>query len=170
MCALPVYVWESNSLVVCRRWEFQIITQWVRTTAFSQGIISIEGADWMYYLWSGECVWASLCLQCWGGKLSCKSCYLFLSVGKFVYEISVLLISMNHEYLTLMNITIFDEVSYKLMDPTSSQFVVVALVRAGMVYGNKFLWELLVFKKLWSISQEQNWRKQELSNDKRKLE
>ena len=46
------------------------------------------------------------------------------------------------------------------MDPTSSQFVVVSLVRAGMVYGNEFLWELLVFKKLWSISQEENRKKQ----------
>ena len=40
----------------------------------------------------------------------------------------------------------FDEVIYKHMDTTSSQFVVVALVRAGMGYGNKFLWELLIFK------------------------
>ena len=69
-----------------------------------------------------------------------------------------------------MNITIFDEVIYKYMDPTSSQFVVVSLVRAGMVYGNKFLWELLVFKKLWSISQEKNWKLQKESNEKRKLE
>jgi hypothetical protein len=69
-------------------------------------------------------------------------------------QISVLLISMNQEYLTLMNKTIFDKVIYKYMDPTSSKFVVVALVRAGMVYCNKFLWEMLVFKKLWSISQE----------------
>ena len=56
-------------------------------------------------------------------------------------QIGALLIPMNQDYLTLMNITIFDEVIYKYMDPTSSQFVVVALVRAGMVYGNKFLWE-----------------------------
>ena len=56
------------------------------------------------------------------------------------------------------------------MDPTSSQFVVVSLVRAGMVYGNKYLWELLVFKKVWSISQEKNWKLQKISNKKRKLE
>ena len=49
-------------------------------------------------------------------------------------QIGALLISMNQDYLTLMNITIFDEVIYKHMDPTSSQFVVVALVRGGMVY------------------------------------
>ena len=48
-------------------------------------------------------------------------------------QIGALLISMNQEYLTLMNITLFDEVIYKFMDPTSSQFVVVALARAGMV-------------------------------------
>ena len=77
---------------------------------------------------------------------------------------------MNHDYLTLMNITMFDEVIYKYMNPTSSQFVVVSLVRAGMVYGNKYLWELLIFKKLWSISQEENWKKQKESNEKRKLE
>ena len=55
------------------------------------------------------------------------------------------------------------------MDPTSSQYVVVALVRAGMVYGNKFLWELPIFKKLWFSAQEQNWTKQRVNNEKRKL-
>ena len=84
-------------------------------------------------------------------------------------QIGVLLISMNQDYLTLMNITLFGEVIYKLMDPTSSQFVVVALVRAGMVYGNKFLWELLIFKKLRFSAQEQNWTKQKVTNEKRKL-
>ena len=48
--------------------------------------------------------------------------------------------------------------------------MVIALVRAGMVYGNKFLWESLIFKKLWSISQEANWIKQKQSTEKRKLE
>ena len=71
-------------------------------------------------------------------------------------QISALLISMNQEYLTLTNITLFDDVIDKYLDPTSSQFVVVALGRACMVYGNKFLWELLVFKKLWSIAQKEN--------------
>ena len=77
-------------------------------------------------------------------------------VKSLTAQINALLISMNHDYLTLMNITIFNEVVYKFMDPTSSQFMVVSLVRAGMVYSNKFLWELLIFKKLWSISQETN--------------
>ena len=66
------------------------------------------------------------------------------------------MISMNNDYLTLMNITLFEEVIYKSLDPTSSQFVVVALVRAGMVYPNKFLRESLIFKKLWAIAQEAN--------------
>ena len=91
-------------------------------------------------------------------------------VKSLTAQINALLISMNHEYLTLMNITIFNEVVYKFMDPTSSQFVVVSLVRAGMVYSNKFLWELLIFKKLWSISQENNYKKQKEANEKRKLE
>ena len=91
-------------------------------------------------------------------------------VKSLTAQINALLISMNHDYLTLMNITIFNEVVYKFMDPTSSQFVVVSLVRAGMVYSNKFLWELLIFKKLWSISQETNYRKQKEANEKRKLE
>ena len=56
-------------------------------------------------------------------------------------QINALMISMNNDYLTLMNITLFEEVIYKFLDPTSSQFVVVALVRAGMVYANKFLGE-----------------------------
>ena len=38
-----------------------------------------------------------------------------------------------------------------------------------MVYGNKFLWELLIFKKLWFSAQEQNWTKQKVTNEKRKL-
>ena len=58
---------------------------------------------------------------------------------------------MNQEYLKQMNITLFEKVIYKYLDPTLSQFVVVALVRANIVYENKFLWELLMFKKLWSI-------------------
>ena len=71
-------------------------------------------------------------------------------------QINSLIISMHNDNLTFMNITLFEEVIYKFIDPTSSQFVVVALVRAGMVYGNKFLWESLIFKKLWTIAQEVN--------------
>ena len=82
-------------------------------------------------------------------------------------QINALMISMNHDYLTLMNITLFEEVIYKYLDPTSSQFVVIALVRAGMVYGNKFLWESLIFKRLWSISQEINWIKHKQSTKKK---
>jgi len=85
-------------------------------------------------------------------------------------QINAMMISMNSYYLTLMNITLFEEVIYKSLDPTSSQFVVVALVRAGMVYANKFLWESLIFKKLWAIAQEANWNKQKQSLEKRKLE
>ena len=83
-------------------------------------------------------------------------------------QIGALLISMNQDYLTLMNVTLFNEVIYKFMDPSSSQYVVVALVRAGMVYGNKFLWELLIFKKLWFSAQEQNWTKQKVNNWKKR--
>ena len=90
-------------------------------------------------------------------------------VKLFKAQISSLMISMNHDYLTLMNITLFEEVIYKYLDPTSSQFVVIALVRAGMVYGNKFLWESLIFKKLWTISQEANWIKQKQSTKKGNL-
>ena len=83
-------------------------------------------------------------------------------------QINSLMISMNNDYLTFMNITLFEEVIYKFIDPTSSQFVVVALVRAGMVYANKFLWESLIFKKLWTIAQEVNWNKQKENSEKRK--
>ena len=60
--------------------------------------------------------------------------------------------------------------TYKFLDPTSSKFVVIVLVRAGMVYGNKFLWEPLIFKKLWAIAQEENWNKQKRNWEKIKLE
>ena len=66
--------------------------------------------------------------------------------------------------------TLFEEVIYKFVDPTSSQLVVVAFARARMVYGNKFLWESLIFKKLWTIAQEVNWNKQKENSEKRKLE
>ena len=82
-------------------------------------------------------------------------------------QINSFMISMNNDYLTLMNITLFKDVIYKFIDPTSSQFVVVAFVRAGMVYGNKFLWESLIFKNLWNIAQEVNWNKQKESSEKR---
>ena len=85
-------------------------------------------------------------------------------------QINSLMISMNNDYLTFMNITLFEEVIYKFIDPTSSQFVVVALVRAGMVHGNKVLWESLIFKKLWTIAQEVNWNKQKENSEKQKLE
>jgi hypothetical protein len=39
-----------------------------------------------------------------------------------------------------------------------------------MIYGNKFLWESLIFKKLWTIAQEVNWNKQKENSEKRKLE
>ena len=81
-------------------------------------------------------------------------------------QINALMISMNNEYLQLMNITIFEEVIYKFLDPTSSQLVVVALVRAGMVYANKLLRESQIFKKLWAIAQEANWNKQKQSLEK----
>ena len=35
-------------------------------------------------------------------------------------QIGALLMSMNQDYLTLMNITLFNEVIYTFMDPTSS--------------------------------------------------
>ena len=39
-----------------------------------------------------------------------------------------------------------------------------------MVYANKFLWESLIFKKLWAIAQEENWIKQKRNQEKRKLD
>ena len=50
-----------------------------------------------------------------------------------------------------MNITLFEEVIYKYKHPPSSQFVVVAVERAGM--------------KLWVNSQEINWIKQKESTE-----
>ena len=38
-------------------------------------------------------------------------------------QINALRISMNNEYLKLMTVTVFEEVIYKFLDPTSSQFV-----------------------------------------------
>ena len=78
---------------------------------------------------------------------------LFL-VKSFKAQINALMISMNNEYLKLMNIALFEEVIYRFLHPTSSQFVVVGLVRAGMVYANKFLWESLIFNKKIGMSKK----------------
>ena len=77
---------------------------------------------------------------------------LLFMVKSLKAQINALIIAINHEYLMLINITLFEEVIYKFLDPTSFQYVAITLVRTGMVYTNKFLWEMIIFKKLWSIS------------------
>ena len=41
---------------------------------------------------------------------------------------------------------LFKEVIFKFIIPSVSDYVIVALVKAGMVHGNKFLWEMLFYE------------------------
>jgi hypothetical protein len=75
-------------------------------------------------------------------------------------QLNAFMLTMNKDYMVLMSITLFQDLIYKFISPTVSQYVVVALVRAGMVHGNKFLWEMLICKKQWALAQEANWLKQ----------
>ena len=56
-------------------------------------------------------------------------------------------IVMNNEYLKLINVTLYKEVIAKHISPSVSQFVLVALARAGMVVISKHLLEMLIFEE-----------------------
>jgi hypothetical protein len=62
-------------------------------------------------------------------------------------QINALKLMMNKDYLVFMNITLFQELIQKSIGPQCSQYVIVALIRGGMVYANKLIWEFLMFKK-----------------------
>ena len=56
---------------------------------------------------------------------------------------------MNKDYLVFMNITLYNELIKKFISPQCSQFVLVSLIRGGMVHANKLLWEFLIYKREW---------------------
>ena len=54
---------------------------------------------------------------------------------------------MDKAYLIFMNVTMFTEVISKHISHSVSQYVLVALTRAGMVHTNKYLLELIFTRK-----------------------
>ena len=60
--------------------------------------------------------------------------YMVMSVEA---QINSLKIVMNKAYLTFMNVTKYKEVISKHISHSASQYVLVALTRAGMVHTNK---------------------------------
>ena len=55
-------------------------------------------------------------------------------------QINSLKIVMNEAYLKFVNVTLYKEVISKHISPSVSQFVIVALARAGMVVISKNCW------------------------------
>ena len=62
-------------------------------------------------------------------------------------QINSLKVVMNDEYLKLVNITLYKEVVAKNISPSVSQFVLVALARAGMIVISKHLLEMIITKR-----------------------
>ena len=75
-------------------------------------------------------------------------------------QINALKLMMNKDYLTFMNITLYNEVIKKFISPQCSQYVLVALTRGGMVHSHKLLWEFLITKRERLINKELNTSKQ----------
>jgi len=62
-------------------------------------------------------------------------------------QINSLKLVMNKAYLIFMNVTLYKEVISKHISHSASQYVLVALTRAGMVHTNKVLLELIFTRK-----------------------
>ena len=75
-------------------------------------------------------------------------------------QINGLKLIMNKAYITFMNVTIYKEVISKHISHSASQYVLVALTRAGMVHTNKYLWELIVTRREFVRKQRLNAEKQ----------
>ena len=75
-------------------------------------------------------------------------------------QINGLKLIMNKAYITFMNVTIYKEVISKHISHSASQYVLVALTRAGMVHTNKYLWEMIVTRREFVRKQRLNAEKQ----------
>ena len=62
-------------------------------------------------------------------------------------QINSLKVVMNYEYLKLMNVTLYKEVIAKNIRSSVSQFVLVALERAGIIVISKNLLEMIITKR-----------------------
>ena len=75
-------------------------------------------------------------------------------------QINSLKVVMNDEYLKLVNVTLYKEVIAKHISSSVSQFVLVALARAGMVVISKHLLEMIITKREYLRKQRENTEKQ----------
>ena len=79
-----------------------------------------------------------------------------LMVQSLKSQINSLKIVMNDSYLKFVNITLYKEVISKYISPSVSQFVLVALARAGMVFLSKNLLELMISRREFVRKQKEN--------------
>ena len=84
-------------------------------------------------------------------------------------QINSLKLVMNKAYLIFMNVTLYKEVISKHISHSASQFVLVALTRAGMVHTNKVLLELIFTRKDFIRRQKINADKQKESDLNKRL-
>ena len=84
-------------------------------------------------------------------------------------QINSLKIVMNYEYLKLVNVTLYKEVMAKYISPSASQFVLVALARAGMVIISKNLLEMIIAKREFLRKQREHTARQKKNDLEAKL-
>ena len=71
-------------------------------------------------------------------------------------QINGLKFVMNRDYLILINIRLYKEVISKFISPSVSQYVIVALTRAGIVQSSKYLLELIITRREFHRKQNEN--------------
>ena len=71
-------------------------------------------------------------------------------------QINSLKFVMNRDYLIFINITLYKEVISKFISPSVSQYVIVALTRAGIVQSSKYLLEQIITKREFFHKQHEN--------------
>ena len=78
---------------------------------------------------------------------------------------------MNSDYLIFINITLYKEVISKFISPSVSQYVIVALTRAGIVQSSlfKYLLELIITKREFLRKQNENREKMKETDQKKRL-
>ena len=84
-------------------------------------------------------------------------------------QINSLKLGMNKAYLTFMNVSMYKEVISKHISHSVSQYVLVALTRAGMVHTNKYLWGMIFTRKELIRRQRLNAEKQKENDLKARL-
>ena len=76
---------------------------------------------------------------------------------------------MNRDYLIFINITLYKKVISKFISPSVSQYVIVALTRAGIVQSSKYLLEQIITKREFFRKQHENREKMKETDLQNKL-